>query len=139
LKIPLIIPGHYATPCGGCDTIKTPDRVYQIVAQATSVGSDVLYEGIIVQDDTTRALALSRAPGVDFSIIALTTPIEDCLAAIRDRRAARGDDRPLDEKNTRERARRVESGLRKMEASGAKVYRLDREGAFLKVKELLGL
>jgi thymidylate kinase len=134
----LYVPGHYATPCGGCDTIKTPERVYELVREAVAMGCDVLYEGIIVQDDVRRAVELYQSnPPVH--VIGLTTPVEVCLAAIGDRRTQRGDPRPLNPKNTTNRARTCERGLVRLEEAGVPVWRLDREAAFAKVRELLGV
>jgi hypothetical protein len=78
-------------------------------------------------------------PGEGLQVILLTTPIEDCLAAIRDRRAARGDDRPLSEKNTRDRARRQEGVCTRLRNAGVVVHKLDREAAFQKCCGLLRL
>lgn len=146
LPVDLFVPGHYETACGGCDTIKTPEQVYELVRENTRQSINVLYEGIMVMDDVTRAVALDKqlrdptgiASG-QLYVIWLNTPIEVCLAAIRDRRAARGDERPFSEKNTRQRYERCLRGLQRLEASGVRVERLDREQAFLRVRELLGV
>ncbi len=132
----LCVPGHYATPCGGCDTLKTPERVYEIVREAARQGCDALYEGIMVMDDVRRAVDLAATHPVH--VIALTTPVETCLTAIEGRRRARGDVRELNPKNTVDRARRCEGGLKRLEAAGVSVWRLDREAAFNLVRRLLG-
>lgn len=138
----LIIPGHYETACGGCDTIKTVDQVYDMVRSSLTGGDDVLYEGIMVQDDVTRAVALDKelkAQGGQLHVIRLTTKVEDCLAAIRDRRAARGEEKPLNEKNTRQRYERVLRSCDRLRHAGVAVEALDREAAFARVRELLGV
>lgn len=140
----LLVPGHYETACGGCDTIKTVDEVYALI---DSTSSDVLYEGIIAQDDVTRAVAFSKRVGVDggsLVVIRLNTPIEVCLDRIRGRRAeaakAKGKDpEPLNEKNTRG---RYESQLRicsRLKDAGVSVEALSCEDAFVRVRELLGV
>lgn len=160
--VPLYVVGHYETACGGCDTIKTVDRVYEMVsAVLRDGGHDVLYEGIMVQDDVRRAVELDQRlkreygcngdqcavcqddqegchkPGLH--VILLSTPIEECLAAIRARRLERGDERPLSEKNTRERARRQEGVRGRLRDAGVSVERLDRSAAYLRVCALLRL
>ena len=144
----LFVPGHYETACGGCDTIKTPDEVYRLVNEYTMAETPVLYEGIMIMDDVTRAVALNRhlieagkyRISVDgLYVIALTTPIEECLAGIRERRAARGEEKPLNEKNTRQRHERMLRGLQRLKEAGVAVERLDREAAFIRIKELLGV
>lgn len=133
----LLVPGHYNSPCGGCDTIRTPDRVYEIVREGASAGVDVLYEGIMIMDDVRRAVELSKTTRL--VVVALTTPVEECLAAVQGRRDERGDVRPLDPKNTVSRAARCERGLARLEEGGVEVRRLDRERAFSEVCDLLGM
>lgn len=130
--------GHYETACGGCDTIKTVDEVYDLVRAGLAGGEVALFEGIMVQDDVKRAVAFNQEFG-DMHVIALTTPIEECLSAIRDRRKARGDDRPLNEKNTRGRAASLERTVLRLEAGGVPVERLDRNAALTRVCRLVGL
>lgn len=132
---PLFVPGHYETPCGGCDTIKTPDQVYELIRGAIAKGDDVIYEGIIVQDDTKRLLALHAEYPVN--VIELATPIEDCLAGIQARRDARGDARPLDPKNTVERQNRVHKTCNKLRALGLNIPILGREEAYQACLDML--
>jgi hypothetical protein len=150
----LFVPGHYNTACGGCDTIKTPDQVYSLVNDAVDRGVDVLYEGIMVMDDTRRAIELHQRlenqnaihgftqPRHRLHVVYLTTPIEVCLAGINERRWERmGPEKykPVNPKNTTDRAKRAEAGLLKLEAAGVAVHRLDRAAALAQVRELLGL
>lgn len=137
---PLFVPGHYETACGGCDTIKTPDDVYKLLHSAFDIGADGLYEGIIVQDDVTRALDFAKLVGREnFLVIGLTTPLDVCLQGIQARRDDRGDTRELNPKNTTSRADRVKRSLSRLSDAGITVKKLDREVAFLAVKEALRL
>lgn len=131
----LYVPGHYETPCGGCDTIKTPDRVYELVWSAAARGADVIYEGIIIQDDTKRLLALNEKHPVN--VIELSTPIEECLEGIQQRRDARNDVRPLNPGNTISRALRVHRICDKLRAQGLEIPYLGREGAYQHCLKLL--
>lgn len=135
----LAVIGHYETACGGCDTIKTPDEAYQLVRDNLELGRDVVYEGIIIQDETGRLAALHRQIGDNLHVIALSTPVEECLKSIQQRRDERGEEKPLNEKNTRDRAKRLQSGMAKVRFLGIRTYTLDREAAFAKCRELLGL
>lgn len=112
----LYIPGHYETVCGGCDTLKTVDQVYNLVNKASSQGLHVLYEGIMVGDDVKRAVTLSKI--TELHVILLITPI-----------AHLDNFEPSDPKNT----------INRLQSAGVKVHRLDRESAFLKCRELLGI
>lgn len=131
----LIVPGHYETPCGGCDTLKSLGEVYELVRESVRQGSDVLYEGIIVGDDTRYAL---EKP-IDLRVIMLTTPIAECLSSVQARRDAKGTARPLNPKKTTTRADWIRRVTQRLEGAGVPTYRLDREAAFLKVRELLGV
>lgn len=150
----LLVPGHYEIACGGCDTLKTVDEVYDMIrlhlkAQAEI---DVLYEGIMVQDDVRRAVELDRwmresvavhgeEPGEEdrLHVIRLTTPIEECLAAVRARREARGEERPLNEKNTRGRHETQVRVAGRLRAAGVAVEELSREAAYQRCCTLLRL
>jgi len=133
----LFIPGHYATPCGGCDTIKTPDQVYELVRDAAARGDNVIYEGIIIQDDTKRLLALNAEHPVH--VIELTTGIMECLEGIQQRRNERGDARPLNSKNTIARLFRVHRICDKLRAQSLVIPELGREEAFQYCLRLLNV
>jgi hypothetical protein len=100
----LVVPGHYDVPCGGCDTLKTVDEAYDWVKLGAHSGRyNVLYEGILVTDDVSRAIEISRQ--MELVVIALTTPVNACVEAVRARRRARGNGRPFDPTYTINRAK----------------------------------
>jgi hypothetical protein len=134
----LYVPGHYETACGGCDTIKTPDQAYELVRAAVAEHRDVMYEGIMVQDDVRRAVELNKEHKL--LVIALTTSVKDCLAGVQARRDARGDEREreLNPKNTISRARSVENKIPRLKAGGVEVLRLSREEALAECLRRLG-
>lgn len=135
----LVVPGHYETPTGGCDTISTVDDVFEILDAAVKAQFDVIYEGIISQDSTSRIIEFANKIGREnFAAILLNTPVEECLKGIQARRDERGDTRPLNPKNTINRAKSAKAGASRLKDAGITVYTLDREAAFLKAKELLG-
>lgn len=135
----LFVPGHYEIPTGGCDTVKTVDEVYALLQGAVDEGADAIFEGIIVQDDVTRAVEFSKRIGREnFLVIVLTTPLPDCLVAINERRAARGQMEPVDPKNTTSRANRVTRIMARLRDAGVTVEKHDRESAFQRAKEVLG-
>lgn len=137
---PLFVPGHYETACGGCDTIKTPNEVYELVWKAAEDEKCVLYEGIMVMDDVQRAVAFSQAHPL--LVVGLTTPIDVCLRSIEDRRReaaqAKGQEpKTLDPTNTRTRAERQVRILLRLEAAGVRVERTGRDDAFTLVMDRL--
>lgn len=133
----LLVPGHYETACGGCDTIRTPDEVYELVRWgALEQGMDVLFEGIMVQDEIRRCAEVSQLHPT--LVIGLDVPIEECLASVQRRRDARGDARPLNPKNTVARATSLERTYHRLVGLGVKVERHGREAALSRVLEVLG-
>jgi thymidylate kinase len=135
---PLMVLGHYETACGGCDTIKTVDEVYRLVRQGIGEAHNVLFEGIMVQDDVTRMVELANS-GVDtVRVIFLTTPVEECLRAVQERRDARGDTRPFNPANTEGRARTLRRTHQRLLEGAVTLLDLDREGALQAARTLLG-
>jgi thymidylate kinase len=135
---PLYIPGHYRIACGGCDTISKIDDVYDMVKVQYRTGHDVLFEGLMVGEDARRAIELSLEVN-DFFVIDLNTPLDVCVERIKQRRAARGNDKPLNEKNTRGRAKGYITRRARMLAAGVKLEVLDADAAFEKVRQLLNV
>jgi hypothetical protein len=137
----LIALGHYETACGGCDTISIPgamDFVYGEVRKYHEMGRHVLYEGVIVQDDTKRAIQLHQ-DGFPLVVVFLTTPLETCLAGIQARRDARGDTRPLNPTNTANRIPRLKKHAANLRNAGVPVVELSREEALAFCLKELGL
>lgn len=132
----LFVPGHYETPTGGCDTITSAVEAFDLVA-AWALDGDVLFEGIIVQDDIRRCVELSRR--WRFVAIALDVPLDVCLSSIQQRRDARGDARPLNPRNTTLRAKNVTRGMVRLREAGVETHSLSREAALAKCIELLQL
>lgn len=134
----LFVPGHYETPTGGCDTIQKPDDVFQMVETHAAMGMDVLFEGIMIGDDVRRTVDLNRRYPVH--VVALNTSIAECLTSIQGRRNNRGDERPLDPKNTEDRDKRLRrSMIPRLKDAGVKCLWATRDEAFTVVKNLLGL
>lgn len=134
---PLVVLGHYETPCGGTDTITKPDDVFRMVRDHNTMHHDVLFEGIIVGDDVTRTATL-HLDGLPLMVIALNTPLEECFRGIQARRDERGDDRPFDKKNTTSRAERLKRNMSRLKASGVETHWCSRGEAFDLIQMTLG-
>lgn len=129
--------GHYETACGGCDTITSPDRVYELIEESYRAGENVLFEGIIIGDDVRRLVELHRKTKV--KVIALNTPMADCLAGIQARRDERGDERPLDPKNTVSRNERLKKIMSRLRDSNVDATWMNRADALFTCLHELGL
>lgn len=127
---PLFVLGHYETPCGGCDTIKTQDEIFDRVRSEHARGMDVLFEGLLIGGEFKRTLAL-HTDGLPFQILGLTTPLQTCLDSIQARREASGrvTEKPVSVENIRGKFETYERTLKKLENSGVPVHRLDRDAA----------
>lgn len=139
----LAIIGRYETACGGCDAFSwkgAADDIEALINSLTLTGRSVLLEGLIVS--TWGTARLQRLPSLH--IIHLTTPLEDCLAAVNARRAERAMAKGLpvtsvDPKNTISKYEGLETSTRKQLREGIHVERHDRAGALIRAQELLGL
>jgi len=136
------VPGHYEIACGGCDTLKGPDIVYDLVRrEGVQQNRHVLFEGIIIGDDVKRLVDLHLDNRGAVQVIALNTSIEDCLKAINDRRQAKkADAEAVNPTNTINRAERLrKSMLPRLKDSGVPVSVLSREEAYMYIADKLGL
>lgn len=142
LKITVSVPGHYETPCGGCDTIKTYDQLFEIIRAEHATGHHVLFEGLLVAHDKLRCRGLwdwlERKQGT-FAIIELTESLETCLASVEARRNARKNPpkKPFNPDNTIRRYREVVRSCEQLEAEGIPIYRCKREEVLGTVQSLL--
>lgn len=130
--------GHYATPAGGGDTLDGLDQIYNLVQDAHDWGHDVLFEGLVVSSDALRTIAMHRS-GLPVAVIGLATTLEECLDSVRARRAAAGNNAELNPKATQDKYRAVELMMARFQKAGVPTFVLDREAAYLKCCELLGL
>jgi uridine kinase len=75
--------GHYETTCGGCDTIKSLDEVYEWAryAQRNYNIDAVICEGLLLGKDVSRIVTMEEP-----YILALDTSMEECYAGVKNRR-----------------------------------------------------
>lgn len=123
---PLVVLGHYNTACGGCDTITDQDRIYQLAQQHLDNGCDVLMEGLLISAEFNRAESLNRTRGCLF-VLQIDIPLEQCIASVEARRRERGDERPLNPKNTTSKYKGVKKTCERLAAAGVPVVTGPRE------------
>ncbi len=85
----LAVIGHYDVSCGGCDTIKSRSRPFELARSAADSGLNVLMEGLFVSQELHRVVALTT-DGYERHNIYIHPPIEQCTANVMARRAAQG-------------------------------------------------
>ncbi len=135
---PVTLIGRYNATCGGCDTLSwkgAADVIEKFAIQQAARGQHVLFEGLMVSSYGVERL--KRIPGL--TVVYLATPLEDCLASVKARRAARGATKPLNETNTRAKHHTLLVTNKSNRAAGIKVEELQRPEAHARVMELLGL
>jgi hypothetical protein len=90
--------GPYKTACGGCDAVQPYDLIWPRVEEYAKLGS-VVFEGALISS-CIGAIGKAMAARNDCVLGFMTTPLDTCLDRIRARRAASGNDKPLNPKNT---------------------------------------
>ncbi len=141
----LYVPGHYEIECGGMDTLpRLSDAMPAVLAEHELWGRDVLMEGLLASEDVRHLLALRDKMGLvpdhpALVVIHLTTPIEECLKSIQERRSRRGETRPMSTKNTVNRVATIARACARLRAAGVTVEDHDRTSALVRVRSLLGV
>ena len=135
---PLYVLGHYESPCGGCDTIKTYDEVFQRVRDVHEAGYDVLFEGLLLSTETQRVIELALE--LPTLIIGLDVPVDVCLESINTRRRVKKPDaEPVNPKGTESKHRTNQRAMAKFQGLELQAEWHDRDGAFKRICGVLGL
>lgn len=144
----LAVIGHYETACGGCDTISTPGKSYEIIFNQIKRnaldGRSVLFEGLLISGDLNWTASLKEL-GIPLLIIELTVPLEECLKSVNNRRRNRLENKgkeftPVKPQNTKAKFKLCQKVCEKLEKDyGISVERLNREEAFNRIRELLNI
>lgn len=122
-KSGVVILGHYASPCGGCDTIGSAAAVATLIKELeegvyTIIPTVIICEGLLLSEDSKWTSQMK-----DVRIIYLTTPVDQCVTQIIQRRAAVGNEKPLNESNTRKRVSVIERSRKKLIEKGVHCVR----------------
>ena len=137
----LSVIGNYLADCGGCDKFSwkgAADWVMSAVMAEAINGRNVLFEGLMVSSwSLPRFQALEKVAPV--KVIVLSTPLEECLEAIRQRRLSKGNTAELNPESTTGKYKSILSMGYKHRAAGLDVEFLSRGEALVRVCELLGL
>jgi hypothetical protein len=125
--MPVIVMGHYEIQTGGCDTIQKMDDVYEFARNWNTEGH-VLMEGIMLSGERLRAIQLHK-DGFELKVVALNTPLDECLENVKKRRESKGNDKPFDPDRTIYRATEVRRMMEHLKVAGIPTYWLTREEA----------
>lgn len=130
---PLYVPGHYETPCGGCDNLSHNEAVIRIMT-AQNMGLDILFEGSKLFGKTAEFQRLHKAVP-EMIAISLTTPYEVCCDNLRKRRKSG----MVDEAKIQAESSAVADEAIALEKSGVDVRTLLYEDALDAIKQLFKL
>jgi len=133
---PIVVLSHYESPCAGCDVLGSSRIVYEILEMLDLRKYDILCEGLMLSEDVKWTSKLTETIT---HLYYLTTDIEVCIDRIKKRREEKGNDKPLDEGNTRRRFGVIERTRTKFEFTPVHCYRVSQNQATKKiVRRLLG-
>jgi hypothetical protein len=107
LEQPLYVLGPYTATCGGLDSLNDVDEHMRLLSTYSQLGH-VFYEGLLGSEYYGRIGKLSEQWGDRHIFAFLDTPIDVCIDRIKARRLAAGNDKPLNETNTRGRIPKIE-------------------------------
>ncbi len=128
LNIPcgVVVLGHYESPCGGGDTIGSARAIAELIETVRKDDSNrvIVVEGLLLSEDVKWT---SQMP--DVRCLFLTTDVEECLIRVRGRRAEVGNEKPLNESNTRGRVAVIERARLKLLDLGVECRRCSSDVA----------
>lgn len=132
----LFVVGSYVNACGGCDAIQPYSLIWPRVVELAKRGH-VVFEGALVSSSYGNIGRDSVVYGDQFVFAFLDTPLEVCLERIKARRLAKGNDKPLDPKNTKGKFDNILKSIPKIRGEfGRRVVTLDYRKP---IPKLLGL
>lgn len=139
LKKPIYLVGKYETACGGTDAISTQKESCDRALRWAEAGGHVILEGLLLSGGGPKAEVTARVTETgDYCHCFLDTPVEICLDRVRARRAAKGNDKPLNTANTEMKFDQCISTYKTLRAEGYKVALIDHTRAYNQVMEILG-
>lgn len=135
--------GRYESACGGCDAMSwkgAADDIEAKIAELTAEGYDVFLEGLIVGTwGVDRYLRVGALPNVNFTVIHLQTPLEECIGSVRARRLNAGNTSEFNTENTAAKHKSLQSTTKMQIERGVQVERLHRAEALSRARALLEL
>ena len=117
---PVYVLGPYENTCGGMDGVNSVGQQIELIHRYAEEGH-VVYEGLLLSTYYGSLGAAVERYGKDHVWAFLDTPVEVCIERVKARRLAAGNDKPLNERNTRERVKPINSLKARLTRMGANV------------------
>lgn len=112
----VVVIGHYDVLCGGCDTIKSRERPFDLARLCADQGATVLLEGLFTTMEFHRTVALA-ADGYERHDIFIRPPEAECRLNVEARRLSQGKE-IKEQKQMAEYYRRVARTLERLQQAG---------------------
>lgn len=136
IQHPVYVVGKYTTQCGGCDQIPTQQEAADRAVHYNQNGH-VLMEGLLASAAGPAGAVTKTIQETGQAVFAIMdTPVQVCLDRVLARRKARGDDRPFNPKNTRDKWTQVHSTAKSLFNLGYDVRAIDNTNAYEEVMEI---
>lgn len=130
VRFPIYVLGKYTTQCGGCDQIPTQQEAADRAVHYNQIGH-VLMEGLLASAAGPKGAVTATIQETGNAVFAiLDTPLEVCLERVQARRTARGDERPFNPKNTKDKWTQTMSTAKSLHALGYDVRAIDHTKAY---------
>lgn len=135
----LVVLGHYETACGGCDSLPTTDLVCNLVYELSGQSTHVLFEGLLFSAAIGRAIEFHEVFGkTGFCVVALSTPLDECLASVNQRRWAKDPTKPpVNPVNTESKFGAVLRSVEVLQENGANVHYVGRREALARIESII--
>lgn len=137
-QTPFLVAGSYSATCGGLDSLSAPgiaDTFYPELKKIADAGHTILMEGLI-QMSMGRALDLV-ASGYEVKAFFLSTPLDECLRRIDERRAAAGKGPLENHENTVTKFNDKPRIMKKLQEGGVSCNSVSCDEAFDAIMEML--
>lgn len=99
-ELELAVLGTYRTACGGADGITKQDAICDLIRSLYPMYKTVIVEGSIVASVFKRWHDLAVEFNDDYQFWFLSTPVDECIKGVLDRRQKAGNTKPFDPHKT---------------------------------------
>lgn len=141
-NVPLILLGNYDNQCGGCDGIQPYSRIVEKLVDITTrfPKNHILMEGLLIRGYGSVGVFMDELPKKWRVVYAtMDTPLETCLARIKQRRAKKGKTEPLNPKNTEQKFKSGLADFKTLTARGFECVWIDHKRPVKSVLALYGV
>lgn len=138
LNKPVYVVGPYRTKCGGTDALPKQQLIADMALEYHRLGGHVILEGLLLSGGGPKAEVTLRVTETgDYAHAFLDTPLEVCIERVKARRAAAGNDKPLNTANTEMKWGQCVSTYRTLKKEGYRVALIDHTRAYDQIMGIL--